>query len=82
MVGVENHENARRSLENFQKKSSHPPEMIVTDFAPGLLSAVNDVFGPHSTAIDPFHVMQELNRAIDQDLVQFRKIYFSAREMN
>ena len=73
MVGVENMANITNSLKYAKEKLSIAPEIIVHDLSPNILAAVKDVFSESHSAIDPFHVMQELNRAIMKDLSKYQR---------
>lgn len=76
-MGVEDEENAARSLAYLKKELQINPEMVVHDLSPNLISASAKVFGEEKIALDPFHVMQDLNRAILKDLGRFRKQNFT-----
>ncbi len=76
MVGVENATTMTNTLIHAKENLNIIPEIIVHDLSPNILAAVKNVFSEDHSAIDPFHVMQELNRAIMKDLSRYqRKIY-------
>lgn len=76
-MGVENTANATQSLEYLFKEKEFTTEIAVSDLSPNLLGSLCDVLGEDKIAIDPFHVMQELNRAILKDLARFRSHLFA-----
>ncbi len=76
-MGVENSENAARSLKYIKEELQINPEIIVHDLSPNLIKATCDVFGYEKMAFDPFHVMQALNRAILKDLNAYRDQHFT-----
>jgi len=75
-VGVENSENAQRSLSYCKEKYQLAPEIVTVDFSPGLIEAVRLIFGEKVIQIDGFHVMQELNTGIRRDLLNYRNKLF------
>jgi hypothetical protein len=77
LVGVENNANATQSLEYLFKEKNFTTEIAVCDLSPNLLGSLSDVLGEEKIAIDPFHVMQELNRAILKDIARFRSHLFT-----
>jgi hypothetical protein len=79
-VGVENRANVVRSLKYLKEVKGINPEMIVTDLSPNLLGALSEVMGEEKIAIDPFHVMQDVNRAILKDLTRFRIRRFTSEQ--
>jgi len=72
-VGVEGEEELTRALRYLKEVKGLNPEIIVHDFFAPDCKAVTNVFGQDKSAIDPFHVMQLLNRAIRKDLSRFCK---------
>ncbi|MGV9173276.1 MAG: hypothetical protein ACOC35_12035, partial [Promethearchaeia archaeon] len=52
------------------------PDLITCDFSPNLIAGIRRVFGEEVIQIDLFHVMQELNRGIKADLLEYRKKRF------
>lgn len=52
------------------------PKLITCDFSPNIIKSVCEVFGEEKLQIDGFHVMQELNRGIRADLLDYRKKLF------
>ncbi len=52
------------------------PDLITCDLSPTLIAGIRQVFGEEVIQIDLFHVMQELNRGIKADLLEFRKKRF------
>lgn len=79
-MGIENAENAESSLNYVKEELGADPEIIIHDFSPNLIKATCSVFGAEKMGIDPFHVMQMLNRAIRKELNHFRKENFAAEE--
>jgi hypothetical protein len=79
-VGIESQENAVQSLRYVKDILKINPEIIVHDLSPNLISATTEVFGEDKIAFDPYHVMQNLNRAILKDLGRIRKLHFSAEK--
>lgn len=77
LVGVENESSAERALSYMKDVKKIIPDIVVSDFSPSLLAAVANVYGEEKIAIDPFHVMQELNRAIESDLIHYKKHYYN-----
>jgi len=52
------------------------PDIVVHDLSPNIFSAVSKVYGSEKSAVDPFHVMQDLNRAIRKDISRFQNRRF------
>jgi transposase len=80
-VGVESRETAGAALVYAKEHLDIDPEIVVHDLSPNLLSAVGDCFGKDKSAIDPFHVMQGLNKAITKDIGRFQRRLFT-NELN
>jgi hypothetical protein len=76
-VGVENKDNTIQALKYLFEEKHITAEMAVCDFSPNILSGLSEVVGEEKIAIDPFHVMQELNRAILKDLARYRLHLFT-----
>jgi hypothetical protein len=76
-VGVENKQNAVQSLKYLFGEKGFTTEIAVSDLSPNLLAGLSEVIGDDKIAIDPFHVMQELNRAILKDLARYRVQLFT-----
>lgn len=76
-MGVENKQNAVQSLSYLFEEIGITTEIAVCDLSPNLLAGLSDVLGEDKIAIDPFHVMQELNRAISKELMRFRHQLFT-----
>jgi len=76
-VGVEGEAEVTRALQYLKDIKHIEPEIIVHDFFAADCKGTANVYGEEKSAIDPFHVMQEVNRAIVKDLVHFRKRLFS-----
>ena len=76
LVDVENSSNAKRSLMYIKDELGINPEIIVHDLSPNFIKATCDIYGAEKMAFDPFHVMQNLNRAIGKDLSMFRETRF------
>lgn len=70
-MGIESHDDAVRALKHIKEDLKINPEIVVHDLSPNLISATSEVFGEEKVALDPFHVMQDLNRAILKDLRHF-----------
>jgi hypothetical protein len=79
-VGVESHEDAVRALTYLKNNLQVDPDIIVMDLSPRLIGAAVEVYGADKIALDPFHVMQCLNRAMVKDLARFRKQNISAEK--
>jgi hypothetical protein len=71
-VGVEDFENACRSLTAIKEKAPFPPFIITCDFNPALIAAIRTIFPESAVQIDGFHVMQELNNGIKRDFKRYR----------
>jgi len=54
------------------------PDLITCDFSPVIVAAIKQVYGDNVVQINLFHVMQELNRGIKQDLHAYREQQFDA----
>lgn len=80
-MGVESQVNAVQSLQYIKDNLKITPEIVVHDLSPNLISATAEVFGEEKIALDPFHVMQDLNRAILKDLGRMRKARFTAEKV-
>ena len=77
-MGVEGEIEVERALRDVKDDLHIDPQMVVHDFVPASCSATEKVYGIEKSAIDPFHVMQEINRAIRKDLTCYRKKRFTA----
>jgi hypothetical protein len=55
------------------------PLLVTTDLSPSMIGPVRQIFGEEVLPIDGFHVMQELNRGIRRDVLDFRRREFQAR---
>ena len=80
VVEAENLENATALLSRFKENSGVRPELVVCDFSPNLIGAIQQIFGKDVVQIDGFHVMRELNNGIGikRDLLDFRERLFQA----
>lgn len=76
MVGVENFENACRTLITVRTQAPIEPFIITCDFSPSLIAAIKEVFPNSAVQIDGFHVMQELNNGIKRDLKLYARREF------
>lgn len=76
MVGVENFENACRTLITVKVQAPIEPFIITCDFSPSLIAAIKEIFPNSAIQIDGFHVMQELNNGIKRDLKIYAKKEF------
>lgn len=79
MVGVENHENVERTLADAKRMFNLRPSIVTTDLSPNMIAPVRRIFGKEVLQIDGFHVMQELNRSIRRDLLDFKYRAFKAQ---
>jgi len=75
-VGVEDFENACRSLDAVKLRAPITPFIITCDFNPSLIAAIIEIFPNSVVQIDGFHVMQELNNGIKRDLKVYAKTHF------
>ena len=75
-MGVENFENACRTLITVKVKAPIEPFIITCDFNPSLIAAIREIFPNSAVQIDGFHVMQELNNGIKRDLKLYAKREF------
>lgn len=75
-MGVENFENACRTLITVKVRAPIDPFIITCDFNPSLIAAIKEVFPNSEVQIDGFHVMQELNNGIKRDLKLYAKRAF------
>jgi len=78
VVGVENHENVERTLADAKRMFELRPIIVTTDLSPNMIAPVRRVFGEEVVQIDGFHVMQELNKSIRRDLLDFKYREFKA----
>jgi len=77
-VGVEGQAEVERALRHLRDDKGVDPEMVVHDFGTGVSAGVVAVYGEEKSAIDPFHVMQEVTRGIGKDLARFRDGRFAS----
>ena len=75
-MGVEDFENACRSLMAIKEKAPFPPFIITCDFNPALIAAIRAIFPESAVQIDGFHVMQELNNGIKRDFKHYRNAQY------
>lgn len=75
-MGVENFENACRTLITVKVQAPIEPFIITCDFNPSLIAAIKYVFPNSAVQIDGFHIMQELNNGIKRDLKHYAKREF------
>jgi len=75
-VGVENFENACRTLITVKVQAPIEPFIITCDFNPSLIAAIKEIFPNSAVQIDGFHVMQELNNGIKRDLKLYARREF------
>ena len=75
-MGVENFENACRTLITVRTQVPVEPFIITCDFSPSLIAAIKEIFPNSAIQIDGFHVMQELNNGIKRDLKLYAKREF------
>ncbi len=71
-MGVESQKTAASALSYAKSSLGINPEIVVHDLSPSLFSAVSEIYGSEKSAADPFHIMQDLNRAIRKDLSRFQ----------
>ena len=72
-MGVENQQNIAESLRHAKETMDIHPEIIVHDLSPNIFAGVAEVYGSETSAADPFHVMQLVNRAIQKDLGYYHR---------
>jgi len=75
-VGVENFENACRTLITVRTQAPIEPFIVTCDFNPSLIAAIKEIFPNSAIQIDGFHVMQELNNGIKRDLKHYARREF------
>ena len=75
-MGVENFENASRSLRAVRQRAPIIPYLITCDFSPALIAAIKAIFPESVVQIDGFHVMQELNNGIRRDFKYYRAKHY------
>lgn len=75
-MGIENYQNVLDTLIIVKEKYEVNPKLVTCDFSPNIIKSVCEVFGEDKLQIDGFHVMQELNRGIRADLLDYRKKLF------
>jgi len=76
VVGVENNDNTLRTLRYAKEKYNLQPKIVTSDLSPNLIAPIRQLFGKKVLQIDGYHVMQELNRGIRRDLLDYRKQLF------
>ena len=76
MVGIENNINVLNTLKIIKEKYNINPAIITCDFSPNIIGPICEVFGEEKLQIDGFHVMQELNRGIRTDILNYKKKMF------
>ena len=72
-MGVENQQNIANSLRYAKETMNIHPEIVVHDLSPNIFAGVAEVYGSDTSAADPFHVMQLVNRAIQKDLGRYHR---------
>jgi len=72
VVGVENHENTLRALRYAKEKYNLQPKIVTSDLSPNMIAPIRQLFGKKVLQIDGYHVMQELNKGIRRDLLDYR----------
>ena len=77
-MGVEGEVEVERALRHLRDDKGVDPDIVVHDFYPATCAGVESVYGVEKSAIDPFHVMQEVNRGIGKDLARFRDQRFAS----
>ncbi|MHA1214436.1 MAG: hypothetical protein ACTSPG_04025 [Candidatus Hodarchaeales archaeon] len=77
MVGVESHNNTLRALRYAKEKYNLRPKIVTSDLSPNIIAPIRQLFGSKVLQIDGYHVMQELNRGIRCDLLDYRTQLFS-----
>ena len=75
-MGVESHKTVAHALIHAKYALGINPELVVHDFSPNIFAAVSEIYGSQKSAVDPFHVMQDLNRAIQKDISRFQTRQF------
>lgn len=75
-MGIENYRNVLNTLIIVKEKYGINPKLVTCDFSPNIIKSVCEVFGEEKLQIDGFHVMQELNRGVRTDLLDYRKKLF------
>ena len=75
-MGVENFENACRTLITVKIQAPIEPFIITCDFSSALIAAIKEIFPNSAIQIDGFHVMQELNNGIKKDLKHYARREF------
>lgn len=76
MVGVESHDNTLRTLRYAKEKYNLQPRIVTSDLSPNIVAPIRQLFGEKVLQIDGYHVMQELNRGIRRDLLDYRTQLF------
>ncbi len=76
MVGVENHANTLQTLQYAKEKYQLQPKLVTSDLSPNIMAPIRQLFGAQVLQIDGYHVMQELNRGIRRDLLDYRTQLF------
>lgn len=71
-MGIESHKTVANALFHAKSALGINPELVVHDLSPNIFAAVSEIYGSQKSAVDPFHVMQDLNRAIQKDLSRFQ----------
>ncbi len=71
-MGVESQKTVVGALSYAKSSLGIKPEIVVHDLSPNIFSAVSEIYGSEKSAADPFHIMQDLNRAIRKDLSRFQ----------
>ena len=81
-MGIENYQNVLNTLIIIKEKYGINPKLVTCDFSPNIIKPVCEVFGMDKLQIDGFHVMQELNRGIRIDLLNYRtKLFLNEVQM-
>ncbi len=78
-MGVENNENTLRTLSYAKEKYNLSPKIVTSDFSQNLIGPICEVFGEEVLQIDGFHVMQELNKGIKRDILDYKNKHFRKR---
>lgn len=76
VVGVENHANTLQTLQYAKEKYQLQPKLVTSDLSPNVMAPIRQLFGAQVLQIDGYHVMQELNRGIRRDLLDYRTQLF------
>jgi len=76
VVGVENHDNTLRALRYAKEKYNLQPKIVTSDLSPNVIAPIRQLFGEKVLQIDGYHVMQELNKGIRRDLLDYRTQLF------